>query len=241
MARQPDIADLVEPVPAGILPLGLRKNAGAVELFKQEFRAAQRLRSTEGIFIPEVVRTTHPPEQGPHGVASHPAPSYVLPPGIQRPAARNHLTAFVGQGGPSSALRDKSPARGRKGEWAEQALNTPNQDYLLARQLRPDSQMARPSPPPPAPAVPSPGSPGARPTSALIASMQARMAASSRPMTANALSPPMAGAVGLALGAKERAAVAVAAGANTGAAVELVTQRMAGAWSRSGNGKGAPV
>lgn len=32
----------------------LRKSAAGVELFKEEFRATQRLRSTEGIFIPEV-------------------------------------------------------------------------------------------------------------------------------------------------------------------------------------------
>lgn len=36
------------------VPQALRKSMGSVELFKEEFRAAQRLRSTEGIFIPEV-------------------------------------------------------------------------------------------------------------------------------------------------------------------------------------------
>ncbi len=34
----------------------LRTSAAGLELFKEEFRAAQRLRSTEGIFIPEVRR-----------------------------------------------------------------------------------------------------------------------------------------------------------------------------------------
>jgi hypothetical protein len=32
----------------------MRKSAAALALFKDEFRAAQRLRSTEGIYIPEV-------------------------------------------------------------------------------------------------------------------------------------------------------------------------------------------
>lgn len=32
----------------------VRGSASATTLFKEEFRAAQRLRSTEGVFIPEV-------------------------------------------------------------------------------------------------------------------------------------------------------------------------------------------
>jgi hypothetical protein len=39
---------------ADLTSQALRKSAGSIELFKEEFRAAQRLRSTEGIFIPEV-------------------------------------------------------------------------------------------------------------------------------------------------------------------------------------------
>lgn len=109
--------DLASIIPASLhrvvthsVPQGLRASAAGVQLFKEEFRAAQRLRSTEGIFIPEVVRTTHPPEFAPHAVASNPAPSYVLPAGIQRPLSRKAMgPGHLSQYNPN---QPRSPSRG---------------------------------------------------------------------------------------------------------------------------------
>ncbi|KAF5834888.1 hypothetical protein DUNSADRAFT_8192 [Dunaliella salina] len=169
------IADLVEPVPDSVVPAGLRQNARSIELFKEEFRAAQRLRSTEDIFIPEVVRTTHPPERAPHGVASNPAPSYVLPPSLQRPTQRKSLGP--GHLSQPAIIRPNSPQKGPKFDWSENSLNRPNSEYLLSRQTRPDAIPRKPL---------SPGrplSPGGGHPSALHASFEARMSAGSRPLT----------------------------------------------------------
>lgn len=169
------------PAPLRARPQGLRHTASGMALFKEEFRAAQRLRSTEDIFIPEVrachamhampchatqrrvggpgthtrlrppacvpllkcysraclytcrhacthapahpparvpaqvVRTTHPPEFAPHGVASNPAPSYVLPATLQRPVARKALGP--GHLSQPAILRPNSPQKGAWGRW----------------------------------------------------------------------------------------------------------------------------
>ncbi|KXZ43278.1 hypothetical protein GPECTOR_96g744 [Gonium pectorale] len=52
------LADRVEPVPDAVLPNAVRQNPAAVGLFKEEFRAAQRLRSSESVFIPEAATTS---------------------------------------------------------------------------------------------------------------------------------------------------------------------------------------
>lgn len=145
------------------------------------------------------------------GVASNPAPSYVLPAGIARPASRKALgPGHLNQ--PNPLARPSSPLkRGQTPPWSDSPhLNSPNTDYLLSRQLRPDPLPARP-PSPLRGGLPGPGSPTkARPQSALQASFEHRMSASSRPMTSSPHSPPMAGSIGLS--------------ATTGAAVGLGTQ-----------------
>jgi len=57
-----------------------------------------------------VVRTTHPPELAPHGVASNPAPSYVLPPTLQRPTPRKSLGP--GHLSQPAVIRPNSPQKG---------------------------------------------------------------------------------------------------------------------------------
>ncbi|GIL71495.1 hypothetical protein Vretifemale_2043, partial [Volvox reticuliferus] len=130
------LADRVEPVPDAILPNALRQNPASVGLFKDEFRAAQRLRSSESVFIPEVLRTTHPPDLPPQGVAAAPAPTYVIPPTARPPTAKK----AVGPGAFSRATANlvNRPSPGGKDRPAEfvEALNTPGQDWLLTRQSR---------------------------------------------------------------------------------------------------------
>ncbi|GFR40055.1 hypothetical protein Agub_g593 [Astrephomene gubernaculifera] len=160
------LADRVEPVPEAILPNALRQSPGSVGLFKDEFRAAQRLRSSESVFIPEVLRTTHPPDLPPQGVAAAPAPTYVTPQSARPPTAKKHL----GPGALSRPVSSKKvqSVKDRGPEFVE-ALNTPGQDWLLTRQTRATS--------PTRPRQPS----EVRPTSALDVGLQARV------MTAHAM------------------------------------------------------
>ncbi|GLC77190.1 hypothetical protein PLESTF_001896200 [Pleodorina starrii] len=158
------LADRVEPVPDAILPNALRQNPASVGLFKDEFRAAQRLRSSESVFIPEVLRTTYPPDLPPQGVAAAPAPTYVVPSSARPPTAKK----AVGPGAfarPPPNLHNRSPvaSKERTHELVE-ALNTPGQDWMLSRQARPTS----------------PGRPRhpteVRPTSALDLNLHSRIA-----------------------------------------------------------------
>ncbi|KAG2500939.1 hypothetical protein HYH03_000764 [Edaphochlamys debaryana] len=128
-----ELADRVEPVPQAILPNALKQTPGSISLFKEEFRAAQRLRSSESVFIPEVLRTTHPPDLPPQGVAAAPAPTYVHKPGSRPPTGKKAV-------GPGAISRPQSglPSRtlsGNKG--LHETLNTPGQDWLLTRNTRP--------------------------------------------------------------------------------------------------------
>ncbi|KAG1680004.1 hypothetical protein FOA52_007068 [Chlamydomonas sp. UWO 241] len=176
--RAADIVDIVNPVPDNVVPAAMRGSRAATSLFKEEFRAAQRLRSTEGVFIPEVVRQTHPPEAGPHSVASHPAPSYSAgsPPRGRHPPAGPGLSP--GKRGASAG------ARKPQGLWSEQ-LNTHGTDYTLARPLSPHARAAAGQPAgggspggsagASAHAGSARGSPGSRPTSALASSLHSRL------------------------------------------------------------------
>ncbi|GAX82307.1 hypothetical protein CEUSTIGMA_g9736.t1 [Chlamydomonas eustigma] len=129
------IADLLEPVPEEVMPVAVRGSAASMNLFKEEFRAAQRLRSTEVVFISEVVRTTHPPELGPHSVSSHPAPSYSYPrpsssptrPKAVGPGPFNQPVTFGGGSRPSSPVKN---GRGAPA-WSETGLNKAGLDYVL--------------------------------------------------------------------------------------------------------------
>lgn len=180
------MADRVEPIPEEILPQDIRQSAAATSLFKEEFRAAQRLRSTEGVFIPEVVRTTHPPDQGPHGVASHPAPTYSKAPADRPSTAQKRA---VGPGQFSQANTKARPGSSRPGfgnHWSDaqvwsEHLNSPGKDYLLTRPPSPGSSSRRPSSPTRVVASPPPlkgsttGKGGHRPTSSLAASLKSRL------------------------------------------------------------------
>ncbi|KAG2427037.1 hypothetical protein HYH02_014682 [Chlamydomonas schloesseri] len=162
------LADRVEPVPDAILPNALRNSPASVGLFKEEFRAAQRLRSSESVFIPEVLRTTHPPDLPPQGVAAAPAPTYVVQPGARPPTAKK----AIGPGAlsrPTSGLPSRSLSGGRPaggGPDLQESLNKPGADWLLTRQTRPTS--------PNKPRNPT----DVRPTSALDLGLHARVATS---------------------------------------------------------------
>ncbi|GIL46228.1 hypothetical protein Vafri_3260 [Volvox africanus] len=157
------LADRVEPVPDAILPNALRQNPASVGLFKDEFRAAQRLRSSESVFIPEVLRTTHPPDLPPQGVAAAPAPTYVMPPTARPPTAKKAVGPGAFSRATASLVNRPSPGgKDRPAEFVE-ALNTPGQDWLLTRQSR---SMSPGKPRPPT---------EVRPTSALDLGLHARI------------------------------------------------------------------
>eukprot|EP00798_Chlamydomonas_sp_ICE-L_P021155 gene21155-28044_t len=170
-----NIADRVEPVPEEIVPLALRKNSASVGLFKDEFRAAQRMRNTGGIFIPEVVRTAYPPDKAPHSQAANPAPSYT------KTAEQRHMPRkALGPGhlNQPSIQPPRSASRGRHTyDFSETTLNIPGQDYVLARSQRRGSV---------SPTRRSPSPVKSRPISALDASFQNRLnSASGRPLAAS--------------------------------------------------------
>ncbi|PNH05107.1 Dynein heavy chain 7, axonemal [Tetrabaena socialis] len=131
------LADRVEPVPDSILPHALRQSSASVGLFKEEFRAAQRLRSSESVFIPEVratprewgwpgcgpgggrcpkpdvasvLRTTHPPDLPPQGVAAAPAPSYVMQAAARPPTGKKSMgPGALARPSPSKSSRSSDP------------------------------------------------------------------------------------------------------------------------------------
>ncbi len=72
----------------------------------------------------------------------------------------------------SSLLPPPHYPAGSRYDWSESVLNSPNTDYLLTRQVRPDPIPARPASPPKVGPSTSPAGPGERPTSALAASFQ---------------------------------------------------------------------
>lgn len=63
----------------------------------------------------QVVRTTHPPEFGPHGVASNPAPTYAKQPGMGWTAGSKKAVGPGAFNSPSHHMRPPSPARAGEG------------------------------------------------------------------------------------------------------------------------------
>jgi hypothetical protein len=119
-----------------------------MELYKQEWRNAQLMRAREERLLPNFLRSSFPPEAGPHGVASYPSPSYTTPLHIrQRPAKSVGIslgaldtpgsqrvprqTAASGQTGGGVGVGRYYP--GRKFDWSERGLNDSQHDYSMLR------------------------------------------------------------------------------------------------------------
>ena len=63
----------------------------------------------------QVVRSTHPPEYGPHGVASNPAPTYAKQPSMSWTGGPKKAVGPRAFNSPSHHLRPPSPARAGEG------------------------------------------------------------------------------------------------------------------------------
>ena len=126
----------------------MQNDPASLHLYKAEWRKAQHLRLREGRLLPHVVKSAFPPAAGPHGLASHPPPSYATPPHAQQGPARAIGVQFGALDAPGSqaavpvatahsAGEGAGVARyypGRAFDWSEKALNAKGTDYLMLRQ-----------------------------------------------------------------------------------------------------------
>ena len=106
------------------------------------------MRAREERLLPNVVRASFPPEAGPHGVASHPPPSYVVSPNTRALRSRTQQRGVAlgaldtpGQGSPGGS-RAFRPAEhltstvgryfpGQRSDWPEFSFGSARQDYAL--------------------------------------------------------------------------------------------------------------
>lgn len=125
------------------------QDAAGRELYKREWRGAQRMRAREDRILSNVLRATFPAEGAPHGVASHPSPSYALPEDLRSSSrGRAHAGISLGaldspgpvptvnaaaKGAESAGLGVGRYFPGARHDWSEFALDLPVQDYAKLR------------------------------------------------------------------------------------------------------------